>query len=134
MGWYHLMSSMVFALADSCWMAAILWLVYQVLSRIFPLQSTHLYRLGFLLVIVLTIGWLFAFSGYFFMKITPAYFTLTELLPSTVFNLPDWLIDVLAAFYAVGLTYHVLIYLRANRLLQQLRMEGITCRRIGNNT
>lgn len=126
MGWYHLMSSMVFALADSCWMAAILWLVYQVLSRIFPLQSTHLYRLGFLLVIVLTIGWLFAFSGYFFMEIPPAYYTLTELLPSTAFNLPDWLIDVLAAFYAVGLTYHVLIYLRANRLLQQLRKEGIT--------
>ena len=125
MGWNHLLSSMVYALADSCWMAALLWLFYQFISRLFPLQPLHLYRLGILLVSMLSIGWLIAFSAYFFNSSTPAYSTLTDLSSSTVVYVPDWLIYALASVYVAGLSYHVIIYLRANRSLQQLRKEGL---------
>ena len=114
----HLVRSLVYALADSCWLAALLWLCYHLINWLMMLQPIHAYRLAGILVSFLLIGWITLWIMYVLggmpvhIKIANSY------LSSVKIEISSLWINVIACIYLVGLCFEMIRFFRRGWQLQ----------------
>ena len=118
----HLVISLVYSLADSLWMAALLWLFYRFIEWLLPLKPIHAYRLAGALVTVLFLGWLAVFLLYLLGGNSVSALALNHLPKITTIVIPNSWMYVAAFFYLLGLSFQVLrfsyAYLQMRSLLK----------------
>lgn len=120
----HLILSLVNSLADSCWIAALLWLVFRLVGRLFPLQPIHNYRLAGGLVYLLFVVWLISFLVYGWGDAgLSIHLSLTGAI-RTGWSFPTWVMNLFAVLYFTGLCFHLIRYGYASKKLSSLMKES----------
>jgi hypothetical protein len=119
----HLIISLVYSLADSCWLAALLWLFYRFIGWLLPLRPVHAYRVASIVVTTLFLGWLSIFISYLSGGDFISSVAFHQLSTKAQFVLPQVWMDVAAGCYIVGLSFHLLRFFYAEYSLRHLLRE-----------
>lgn len=118
----HLVHSLVYSLADSCWLAAVLWLCYRLVSWLIPMQPVHAYRLAGIFVAVLFIGWVtlgtLHLLGGASLRVQFAH----NYFSSGRFENSPWWMFAIAGMYLMGLCFQMIRFLKGRHQLQLMAM------------
>ncbi|MFM7357577.1 MAG: M56 family metallopeptidase [Sediminibacterium sp.] len=114
----HLVRSLVYALADSCWLAALLWLCYHLINWLMVLQPIHAYRLAGILVSFLLIGWITLWIMYVLGGVPVHVKIVNNYLSSVKIEISSLWIYVIACIYLVGLCFEMIRFFRGRWQLQ----------------
>lgn len=118
MDWQTIFQSLVFAMAECCWMAALVWLIIQVMQILFPQSPKETYWLLAAGVTLIFFSWLY-FLGVHLTQSTPVLsIPLSGLFTFYSFTISPVIIASLAILYLMGLGIGMIRYLIA---LQQVR-------------
>ena len=52
-----IISALVYAVFTSIWQAALIWILFQLVQRMFPLPAKTVYWILFALILILFVGW-----------------------------------------------------------------------------
>jgi beta-lactamase regulating signal transducer with metallopeptidase domain len=119
MDWQSIFHSLVFAMAECCWMAALVWLCIQAIRIFFPQSPNRSYWLAAGGVTLIFFSWLY-FLGVHLTQSTPALsLPLSGLFTNFTFSISPVMIALLAIIYLLGLGIGMIRYLIA---WQQVRV------------
>ena len=119
MDWQSIFQSLVFAMAECCWMAALVWLCIQAIRIFFPQSPNRSYWLAAGGVTLIFFSWLY-FLGVHLTQSTPILsLPLSGIFTFFTFTFSPLIIALLAILYLLGLGIGIIRYLIAR---QQVRM------------
>ena len=119
MDWQSIFQSLVFAMAECCWMAALVWLCIQAIRIFFPQSPNRSYWLAAGGVTLIFFSWLY-FLGVNLTQSTPLLtLPLSGIFTFFTFTISPVIIALLAVLYLLGLGIGTIRYLIA---WQQVRM------------
>ena len=123
MDWQSIFHSLVFAMAECCWMAALVWLIIQVMQILFPQSPNQTYWLAAGGVTLIFFGWLY-FLGVHLTQSTPALsLPLSGLFTNFTFSISPVIIASLAILYLMGLGIGLIRYLIAWQQVRALNQH-----------
>jgi len=110
MDWQSIFQSLVFAMAECCWMAALVWLCIQAIRIFFPQSPNRSYWLAAGGVTLIFFSWLY-FLGVHLTHSTPVLsFPLSGLFTNFTFTISPVIIALLAILYLLGLSIGTIRY------------------------
>lgn len=113
MDWQHIVQSLVFALAESCWIAAFGWILLQAILALFPLSPNHVYILAASAYGLIFFGWVYALGMHLFQPSSPWLFPLYGAVPLFDITGHALVIDILALGYVTGMLIKIFRYVQA---------------------
>ena len=120
MDWQSIFQSLVFAMAECCWLAALVWPIIQVMQLLFPQSPNQTYWLAAGGVTVIFFSWLY-FLGVHLTQSTPVLSVpLSGLFTNFTFAISPVIIASLAILYLMGLGIGMIRYLIAWRQVREL--------------
>ena len=113
MDWQTIFQSLVFAMAECCWLAALVWLIIQVMRIFFPQSPNRTYWLLAAGVTLIFFSWLY-FLGVHLTQTTPVLsLPLSGLFTFYTFTISPVILASLAILYLMGLGIGTIRYLNA---------------------
>jgi beta-lactamase regulating signal transducer with metallopeptidase domain len=113
MDWQHIVQSLVFALAESCWIAAFSWILLQVILALFPLSPNQVYILAASAYGLIFFSWVYALGMHLFQPSSPWLFPLDGAVPLFDITGNALVIDILALGYVTGMLIKIFRYVQA---------------------
>lgn len=123
MDWQSIFQSLVFAMAECCWMGALVWLIIQVMRILIPQSPKQTYWLAAGGITLIFFSWLY-FLGVHLTQSTPVLsLPLSGLITNFTFSISPVIITSLAFLYLMGLGIGMIRYLIAWLQVRELNQH-----------
>ena len=113
MDWQSIFQSLVFAMAECCWLAALVWLIIQVVQILFPQSPNQTYWLAAGGVTMIFFSWLYFLAVHLTQSTPVLSLPLSGLFTNFTFSISPVIITSLAILYLMGLSIGMIRYLNA---------------------
>lgn len=123
MDWQHFVQSLVFAMAESCWMAAFCWIIIQGILSLFSLSPQKIYVLAISAYILIFFSWLYALGRHCMQAAPTLTLPIPDAMPMINLDAYPRVIELLAFFYLAGIGITGMRYLHAGFLVRKLAVQ-----------